>query len=146
MAKTKAAAGTNAFIGKQKPPTKEELSAALGSGRPLWEELLKRLARELNLTESEWNTYSIKAGWSLRVKCGDRIVVYLAPVQDCFRASFALGDKARRAALSSDLSKETVVLIANAKKYAEGTAVRIDVRSEEDLALVVKLARAKLEN
>ncbi len=150
MARTKAAERSvplaNAFIGKPKPPTDAELTAALGPARPLWDQLLTELAAELNLTIHEWNTYSPKAGWSLRIKRGDRIIVYLAPLQGCFRASFALGDKAVQAALASGLPGRVSTLIKSAKKYAEGTAVRIEVRKLEDAAVVKKLARAKMEN
>ena len=37
-------------------------------------------------------------------------------------------------------------LIVESKRYPEGTAVRIDVRSESDLQTVKKLAKIKIEN
>ena len=54
----------NAFIGRTKPPTDDELSAELGVARVLWDELLADLA----LPVQEWNSYSPKAGWSLKLK------------------------------------------------------------------------------
>ncbi len=136
----------NAFVGKPKPPTGKELSAALGPARALWDHMLTELAAELKLTTTEWNTYSLKAGWSLRVKRGDRIILYLTPFQGCFRASFALSEKAVQAAKTSRLPKPVLKIIEEAKKYAEGTAVRIDVNNVEDIHVVKKLAKAKLEN
>lgn len=136
----------NAFAGKTKPPTDKELSTALGTARDLWNQLLDELADELNLTVSEWNTYSPKAGWSLRIKQCDRVIFYLAPLPGRFRASFALGDKALQAAMASGLPKPVVKIIESAKKYAEGTAVRIEVNGPEDIAVVTKLAKAKIEN
>jgi hypothetical protein len=135
----------NAFIGKPKP-TDKELTAALGPAKSLWDQLLAELADELKLPAREWNSYSKKAGWSLHVKRGDRIVLYLAPLQRAFRASFALGDKAVQAAKASGLPKPVLKIIESAKKYAEGTAVRIDVNSVEDIHVVKKLAKAKMEN
>jgi hypothetical protein len=136
----------NAFIGKPKPPTDAELSAALGPARLLWDQLLDDLAEELKVTLREWNSYSKKAGWSLRVRYGERVILYLAPFQGSFRASFALGDKAVQAAKASGLPKPMLKIIESAKKYAEGTAVRIDVDNVEDIHVVKKLAKAKLEN
>ena len=136
----------NAFIGKPAPPTDKELSAALGPAKSLWEQLLAELADDLKLTVREWNSYSQKAGWSLRVKRDDRVILYLAPFKGAFRASFALGDKAVQAAKASGLPKPVLEIIASAKKYAEGTAVRIEVNSNEDIEVVKKLAKAKLEN
>lgn len=148
MPKTKAAPTppANAFIGKPKAPTDKELSAALGPAKQLWDRLLSELADESDVSGHEWNSYSAKAGWSLRVQRGDRIIVYLSPLAGSFRASFALGDKALKEALASDLPAPVTKLIKNAKKYAEGTAVRIEVTAPEDLLTVKKLAQAKLKH
>lgn len=142
--KTASAALPNAFAGKLKPPTEKELTLALGAAKPLWERLLAELADELKLSEQEWNTSSPKLGWSLRVKKGERIIVYLAPLEGCFRASFALGEKAVRAALASGLPAPVVANIKSARKYAEGTAVRVEMREFGDIEVVKKLAQAKL--
>jgi len=146
MARNKPASAAlpNAFVGKSKPPTGKELAAALGAAKSLWERLLLELADELKLTEQEWNTSSPKLGWSLRVKSGDRIIVYLAPLEGCFRASFALGEKAVKAALAMGIPAPVVEIIKSAKKYAEGTAVRVEVREPGDVEVVKKLVRAKL--
>ena len=46
----------------------------------LWNELLAALA----LPIQEWNSYSPKAGWSLKLKLGKRTIVYLAPARAAF--------------------------------------------------------------
>ena len=46
----------NAFIGKQEPPSDNELSAALGSSKKIWDQLLAELAAEYDLTSSEWHS------------------------------------------------------------------------------------------
>lgn len=61
-------------------------------------------------------------------------------------ASFALGDKAIAVARKSGLSSPVLRVIAGSKRYPEGTAVRIEVRSESDLQTVKKLAKIKIEN
>jgi hypothetical protein len=137
-------AAVNAFIGKPKPPTEAELSAELGASKALWDHLVNDLAAEHKLAQ-EWNSYSKKAGWSLRMKRGDRNIVYLSPSRGCFRASFALGDKAVKAALASALPPSVIKIIKQAKRYAEGTAVRIEVTSVADVETVEKLAAIKLE-
>jgi hypothetical protein len=135
----------NAFAGKAKKPTEADLRAELGAHKALWDELVSGLAREYKLAV-EWNSYSKKAGWSLRLKRGERNIVYLAPFRGCFRASFALGDKAVAAARESGLPKRVVKIIGEAKKYAEGTAVRVDVNGPEDVAVVKTLAAIKLDH
>jgi hypothetical protein len=135
----------NAFIGKPKPPTDSELASELGDKRALWDELVNDLSKQHKLAH-EWNSYSKKAGWALRLKRGDRNIVYLSPSRGGFRASFALGDKAVAAARKSGLPPRTIKSISEAKRYAEGTAVRIEVNSSEDVAIVNKLAVIKLEH
>jgi hypothetical protein len=136
---------TNAFAGKPKQPTESELKAELGASKALWDELVRDLAKEHKLAR-EWNSYSKKAGWSLRLKRGERNIVYLSPCHGCFRASFALGDKAVQAALASGLPQKTIKIINEAKRYAEGTAVRIDVNGQEDIPIVKQLAVIKLDH
>lgn len=132
----------NAFIGRTKPPTDDELSAELGAARVLWNELLA----ELDLPIQEWNSYSPKAGWSLKLKAGKRTIVYLAPCHGSFRVAFILGAKAVLAARQAKLSKAVIKIIDEAPRYPEGTGVRLEVTARKDLAAVKTLAQVKLAN
>jgi hypothetical protein len=136
----------NAFIDKPEKPTDQELAGELGPAKARWDQLLADLEEEHNIVTQEWNSYSRKAGWSLRLKRGKRTILYLSPCRGYFRASFALGDKAVQAARQSRLPEQVIKMINEAKRYAEGTGVRIDVNGAKDLALVKKLAALKLEN
>jgi hypothetical protein len=63
----------NAFIGKSETPTDDDLAAELGrSAKTLWDRLLANLAEQHNVATREWNSYSAKAGWLLRLKRGAR--------------------------------------------------------------------------
>ena len=128
----------NAFIDKPKKPTAAELTAALGPSKALWDQLLAVLADEHNLTVQEWNSYSRKAGWSLRLKLKDRNILYLTPCQGCFFVSFALGDKAVQAARQSGLPQSVIKTINEARRYAEGTGIRMEMKKPKD----VEFARA----
>jgi hypothetical protein len=134
----------NAFIDKPKKPTEAELTAALGPAKALWDQLLAGLADEHNLTVQEWNSYSRKAGWSLRLKLKDRNILYLTPCEGCFFVSFALGDKAVEAARQSRLPQSVIKTINDAKRYAEGTGVRMEMKKPKDIEVVKQLAAIKL--
>jgi hypothetical protein len=137
----------NAFIGKPGMPTDDDLAAELGrSAKALWDRLLAGLAERHNIVTREWNSYSPKAGWSLRLKRDKRTILYLSPCRGCFRASFALGGKAVEAARASGLPQRAIQIIDSAKRYAEGTGVRIDVNGPADIGVVMKLAAIKLAN
>jgi len=136
----------NAFIGKTEAPTDEELTTELGDSRRLWDDAIARLAAEYKIVDQEWNSYSKKAGWSLRLKVKKRNIVYLTPCHGSFRISFILGDRAMAAARSSRLSRAILKLLDDGQRYPEGTGIRFDVAGAKDVDAVVKLAGIKLQN
>ena len=136
----------NAFIGHAKQPTQKELASVLGQTDCLWRTLVSELKRDLKLDGEEWNSYSIKAGWSLRLQLKQRNIVYLGPRAGCFLAAFVFGDKAVAAARQSNLPKRVLTIIDEAKRYAEGTAVRIEVHEAKDAEAVKMLAKIKIQN
>ena len=137
---------TNAFIGKAKKPTEEELAAALGPAKVVWDRFIAGLAEENGVDVQEWSSYSRKAGWSLRLKRKKRTIVWLAPCQGCFRVAFILGDKAMKVARESELPPRVLKILEEAPKYPEGTGVRIAVKGARDIAVLKKLAAIKLAN
>jgi len=135
----------NAFIGKTKQPTTDEISSALRQTAGLWNELLAWLG-EQGVTTQEWKSYSVKHGWSLQVKLKKRTIVHLAVYTDCFLVAFILGDRAVKAALAAKLPARVVKAIKEVPRYAEGTGVRLVVKRTADLAAIRKLALVKLAN
>ena len=133
----------NAFIGQTTQPTTEEVIAVLGPTGALWKELIDWLA-EQKVVDQEWNSYSPKAGWSLRLKVKKRNIIYLSPCSGCFRVALIFGDKAVAAARQAGLSKSTLKLLDEAPRYQEGTGLRLSVKSSKDLAAIRKLALIKL--
>jgi hypothetical protein len=135
----------NAFIGQAVQPTAEELASALGPAVVVWQELIDWFA-EQKVVVQEWNSYSLKAGWSLRLKLKKRNIIYLAPCLGCFRVALIFGDKAIAAARQSNLAKSTLKLLDEAPRYPEGTGLRMTVKSTRDLVEIRKLALIKLAN
>jgi len=68
----------------------------------------------------------------------------LTPRDGHFLSSFALGEKAVKAANEDDLPESVLKVIDNAKKYAEGRGVRLEVRNGRDVRNVEKLAVIKM--
>ena len=134
----------NAFANQAAQPTDEELSAALGAARPVWDQFLAELDQEFGVNIHEWSSYSVKTGWSLRVKRKSRTIVWLAPLAGAFRVAFILGDKAVQAARQEKLPARIVKMIESAPKYPEGTAVRLEVKTAKDIAMLKQLAAIKL--
>ena|SRR5579884_4222128 len=135
----------NAFIGHIQQPTDSEVDTQLGAAKPLWDELLSALASDYHLDQREWTSYSPKAGWALKLKYRQRNILYLAPCRGCFQASLILGDRGVNAARQA-LPSRAVKLIDHAKRYPEGTGIRIEVKRPSDLQFVKTLVKVKLEN
>jgi len=136
----------NAFIGKATEPTAAELSSALGTTSMLWHKLVDSLTKQQAGIEQEWHSLKPKYGWTLLLKLKKRRIVYLGPCAGCFRVAFVLGDKAVAAARTSDLPKSVLKLLDEAPRYAEGTGLRLVVKSAKDLPAIRKLAQIKLAN
>jgi hypothetical protein len=136
----------NAFIGQSNPPSEKDIEAKLGPALATWNELLSWLD-EKGIADGDWKSVSPKKyGWGLRPVLKKRTILYLGPCDGCFRVSFVLGDKAVAAARTGGLPKILLKEISEAKRYAEGTAVRLMVRKPGDLASVRKLVEIKLAN
>src|SRR5690242_12188776 len=91
---------TNAFVGKAVEPSDAELAVELGSAQALW----TKLRDEVGLG-GEWHSYSKKAGWSLRLRKGERNIVYLVPGRGEFDISMVFGDRAVAVAKERGLGK-----------------------------------------
>lgn len=136
----------SAFADKTRPPLEDELAAVLGKKLGLWNDLQSRISTRFTSLSSDWNYTSKFTGWGLRLKQEKRTVLYMTPCQGYFLASFALGEKAIKAAHASDVPVEVLDVIDNAPRYAEGRGVRFEVRSARDVRNVEKLAIIKMAN
>jgi len=136
----------NAFVGKLVKPTESQLAATLGATKKLWDTLIHDVSEQLGLDGQEWNSYSPKAGWSLRLKRGKRNILYMSPLRCSFQVALILGDKAIKAARQSDPPKRALKLIAEAPRYPEGTGLRLQVAKKEDLPIIKSLAAIKVQN
>ena len=134
------------FGDKAAPPEAATLAAALGPAYPWWNELREQLAVLCTPSSEQWGFSGKSTGWGLRIRRRDRIIVYLTPREGAFLASLALGERAVRAAHAGGLPAPVLALIDSARRYAEGPAVRVEVRAAADLETVRALAAIKLAN
>lgn len=136
----------SAFDDKSRQPKDADLKVAMGAAYEPWHELIRRITARFAPAEFEFRYAGKSAGWSGRIKTEKRVIVYLTPCKGYFLASFALGEKAVKAAKESDLPAGVLEVIDSARKYAEGRGVRLEVRTAEDVSSVLKIAVAKMAN
>ena len=132
------------FGDKSSPPTDDALHAALGATAPLWQELRARIEARFSPVDGSWGFSSKSTGWGLRLKRGERTILYMTPRDGHFLVSFALGEKAAQAAHESDLPPAVLKVIDRAPRYAEGRGVRLELRGVQDLAAIETLAAIKM--
>jgi hypothetical protein len=129
---------------KPAKPSAATLTAALGPTRELWDDLRDQVRRDFAPVTEDWVFSGQRHGWALRLKHKQRAVLYLKPLQQCFRVSLALGPKAVDAAHNSRLPAAVIRLIDDAVQYPEGKAVRIDIHNAKDVDVALQLVAIKL--
>ena len=132
------------FDDKSRPPKDAELANALRDSFVFWNELKKLIALRFKPVSTEWGFTSKSTGWGMRLRSKERTIFYMTPCDGHFLASFALGEKAVKAAHEDDLPVSVLKIIDNAKKFAEGRGVRLEVRNGRDVRNVEKLAAIKM--
>ena len=136
----------SALDDKAREPTDADVAEVLGDASPLWIDLKALIASKFDPLVEDWTFSGKKWGWSLRLKHKKRAVLYMTPSTGFFYVGFALGEKAVAAAHASDLPQSLLEIIDGSQKYAEGRAVRLEVRSAADLDNVTNVAAIKMAN
>ena len=133
----------SAFGEKTLVPNEEMLADALAGSKVLWDRIKRHVEAACGKASEEWKYYTKKAGWTLVVKSGERTILYLIPLEGCFKASFVFGERAVAAANDAGLPGPVVALISEAKPYVEGRPFMIDVQTEDDVDTAVRLIDIK---
>jgi hypothetical protein len=136
----------SAFDHKATQPDVHRLTAVLGDSATLWEEIKRHLKEEYGDLTEEWKFYSQKSGWILKTLRKKRNLFFFLPVEGYFKITFIFGDKAVAVVEQSDLPKGIVDTLKNARKYAEGRGIQIEVKTPLDVENVKKLVDIKIKN
>ena len=135
---------TSIFQDKAMMPTERDLRDSLGNTFDLWIRIRDFVMEQYPKGMGEWNFPGKKYGWSFRIKDKKRAIIYLLPRELHFKAAFIFGDKAMQAILESEVAESIKTELQQARKYAEGRGIRIDVKNEEPLEDIKKLVEIKL--
>lgn len=131
------------FSEKAFMPNDEMLRGALQDSGTLWDSLKNHIISAYKSVSEEWKFYSRSAGWTLVVKSGKRTLLYLVPLNNCFKVNFVFGEKAVGMAQKADLPEQIVSLVLEAKPHMEGRSFMVDVKTAADVAVVAKLLDIK---
>lgn len=137
---------TSIFTDKLKRPSEADLKSALGKTYSIWCLVSEYVYSQYSDSSSEWKYPGAKYGWSYRIKDKKRVIVYLLPRKGFFKAAFVFGQKATDEIMSSSISNLIKKELQEARVYAEGRGIRIDVKSKEVINDIKQLINIKLSN
>lgn len=134
----------NVYNEKMVQPDEKMLSYDLGETKAYLDTIAGFIASEYGNFKPEWKFYNQNTGWILKMLTKKRNVLFVVPCEGFFRIAFTFGDKAANLILSSELPDTIKQLLLDARKYAEGRTIVIDVKSESDMENILKMIRIKL--
>jgi hypothetical protein len=133
------------FSDKTIEPTDALFCEAVGPTYKYWQELEDYLHKNYGEIKKEWKFYGQKIGWQLKTFLKKRNLFFTIPQDGHFRIAFALGEKAVIEVEKSDLPANLIQTLLNARKYAEGRGLSIEVKESVDIQNVKKLVDIKLK-
>jgi len=134
------------FTDKNRKPGESDIKKALGDTYDLWQQIIQYVFANYPYSQNEWNFPGEKYGWSYRIRFKDRVVLYLLPRQGFFKVAFVFGQKATSLILKSDISESIKTELEEARVYAEGRGIRIDVKDPAVLKDITSLIEIKIAN
>jgi hypothetical protein len=134
----------NSFKEKERKPDDALVAEKLGPAFKYWTEIRKSAIDICGATREEWKFYGAKYGWQLKTFLKKRNLFFLIPYDSFFKMVFIFGDKAVDAIENSDIGEELKNEIRNAKKYAEGRGLSIEVRDGAPIPDIKTLLEIKI--
>jgi hypothetical protein len=132
------------FTDKQKVPEKHDLIDSLGETYSLWQQVRETVHLRYPGAIDEWNYGGEKYGWSFRIKDKKRAILYLLPRDRYFMVAFVFGQKAYDMIMKSTVSAAIKTELENARVYAEGRGISIEIRDDILLNDIKELISIKL--
>lgn len=136
----------NVFMEKELQPDEAQIKEKLRSTYPLLLEIRDFVKKNIGETKEEWKYYGAKYGWTMKTFLKKRNLFFLGFRAGYFRLSFVFGDKAVAVVQESDVSGELKKELSEARKYAEGTGLLIEVKDDTYITDIKKLIEIKHNN
>lgn len=138
--------GLSVFGDKAKKPDENDLSAALGNTKPLWDQLKSHVIETYPPITEDWKHYGKNSGWTMKLLRKKRNLFFSYPGDGMFNLGFVFGDKAVQAVEDSSTPEHLKEELRTARKYAEGRGLKVPIRNLEDLDTAIELIAIKVKN
>jgi hypothetical protein len=134
------------FMDKEKQPGLPDLKKALGATFNVWQELASYALKAYPAASSGWHFSGAAYGWSFRIRDKKRVLLYLLPRDGFFKVAFVFGQKAVDQVLDSEVPEFFKEELKNARAYAEGRGIRIELWDKALMQPLKKLIEIKINN
>jgi hypothetical protein len=131
---------------KSTTPDDRMLSGVLGKSFKHWAGIKASIQKQHGAAREEWKYYGAKSGWVLKFLIKKRNLFFLIPGEKRFTLGFLFGDRAVGSIEQSALPDAMIREVREARKYAEGRGLRIDVRNRGDVRNVLTLVDIKMHS
>ena len=133
------------FLDKSTTPTPHDLKLVLENTYPIWQEIENLVYEQYPDGQPKWNFPGKKYGWNFTIKDKRRALIYFIPQKSSFEVAFVFGQKATDMILENDFDPLIKKKLQEAKKYAEGRGIRIEIKDKTYLQDIKKLITVKLK-
>lgn len=137
---------TSVLTDRSKKPDNRRLNRAIGESGPCWKALKAYILKKHGEPIEEWKYYGPKAGWVLKVLLRKRNLFFLTPLKGYFRIAFVFGDRAASIVEKSNVPAAVKKDLKETRRYAEGRALRIEVKRQKHVPAVKKLIDIKISS
>lgn len=138
--------GLSIFEDKAKKPDDNDLSAALGETKALWDQLKSHVMETYPPITEDWKHYGKSSGWTMKLLRKKRNLFFSYPGDGMFTLVFIFGDKAVAAMEKSSVPVHLVEELKATRKYAEGRGLSIPVNNPGDVETAKELIAIKVAN
>ena len=132
------------FTDKSRHPSTKQLEDTLGKNYKHWQTIKDHVNINYEPITDVWKFYGKNYGWQLKTLLKKRNLFFLIPYKSFFKIVFVFGDKAVKEIEQSGIAKELITELINAKKYAEGRGLPINVKNRKHIADIKKLIEIKI--
>jgi hypothetical protein len=135
---------TEFFDKKENVPTFEHLEEVLQESYKVFKQLTDYISDSYGDLSPCWKFYSPKYGWTLKMLLKKRNLFFITPDKEKFYIAFVFGDNAVEVVNQSQISERIKNDLNNARKYAEGRGVRLEIMDQSQLEDLKALADIKI--
>jgi len=134
------------FCDKNEIPDEKVLAEKIGITLKYWLDIKKYIKEQYGNTTEEWKFYGKKYGWHLKTFLKKRNLFFLVPYDSYYKIVFVFGDKAVAEIEKSEIADTLKNEVINAKKYAEGRGLAIEVKDGKYISDIKTLINIKINN